>query len=173
MTSPRLVLAMAFAAPFLGAADRGCGSDPVATDAAAYHAAMTPLLVRNADLSREFRDLAADVKRNKTNAKDIGKMLEQDVIPTAQALARDAAAVRPATPRLVEVHGEIVQAWTDRLTAYQDLRAAWKTTDLEAFDRAADSNLDSRKREKRYLEMANQALAPYQLQFQAYPATAR
>lgn len=159
------MLSMALAAP-------SCKQDPVATEARSYHDQMVPLLVRNADLARDFRDLAADIKRDKSSARDIAKLLDGEVIPSAQALSRDAAAVRPATATFQQTHQKLVSAWTDRLTAWQDIKAAWKTRDLDAYERAAAANLDAHKRESRYYEEMNTLLGPYQLSLEPYPAGA-
>ena len=149
-----------------------CEQDPVATEAQTYHDEMVPLLVRNADLARDFRDLAADIKRDKTSAKDVARLMDTEVIPAAQALARDAAAVRPATLSFQQPHERLVSAWTDRLTAYQDIKAAWKTRDLDAYDRAAAANLEAHKRESHYYDEINVLLAPHQLSLEPYPASA-
>lgn len=146
-----------------------CDLDPAASGARAYHDAVLPLLVENADMARDFRDLAATIKKKDPEAKSIARLMRKKFVPAAEDLADRAQAIHPEAAELQAAHTELVTAWTTRADAYEDLHAAWQAQDLEAFDEAAEANLLALRHEDRFYLMANEALAPYQLSLPAYP----
>jgi hypothetical protein len=147
----------------------GCGSDPVQEDVTAYHAAMQPLLGRNLVLAQAFLDVASKVKKGEADAPRIAERFATELTPTAEALRVEVSAIDPATPQLGDAHAVVVQAWTDRASAYDAMSQAWARNDLAGFDAARKKNLQAKLDEERYFQSVNALSAPYGLELDQYP----
>lgn len=146
-----------------------CGASPEADDAAAYVAAVEPVLHDNARLAQRFLTDASLVKKRTTDGSKLAEELAQTLAPEAEALARAAAGVQPSTPALAETHAGLVKAWSDRSAAYAAMRDAWAAGDLAAWDAAVKKNTQSKIDEERYFTEVNRYLAPYELRLDQYP----
>ena len=67
------------------------------------------------------------------------------------------------------MHAGIVRAWEIRADAYEQMVKAWNETDMQSYSRAVNDNRAVRQAEDRYLEAANQLLAPYKVQLDPMP----
>lgn len=146
-----------------------CGSEPAADAELGYHSELQPLIADNAKMAKDFQVLAARIKKDSPDAKDIGKRLDRQFIPSAQNLADRARAVQPGTPELTEAHALLVASWDARVGHYEGVREAWKAQDLDAFQAAVDAGYRARTLEERYFREVNIALAPAAVTLQPYP----
>ena len=146
-----------------------CETAPAAQAELDYHASLQPIIADNVKMSKDFQALAARIKKDAPDAKDVGKRLDRQFIPSAQQLAERARAVQPLTPELVDAHGLLVQAWDARVQHYEGVRDAWQAQDLDAFQAAVDSAYTSRTMEERYFREVNIALSPAAVTLEAYP----
>lgn len=146
-----------------------CGGDPLAADAATYHAAMTPALTQNMALAQQFLDIAAQVKKKEMDEEAIIRRWQEKVIPLADGLKAEAEAIEPSTPQLQELHGEIKAAWTARSQAYREMQAAYRNNDADGFQKASKANLDAKLAEERYFQEVNALLEPYGYHLDQFP----
>ena len=146
-----------------------CETGPAAQAELDYHASLQPIIADNVKMSKDFQALAARIKKDAPDAKDVGKRLDRQFIPSAQQLAERARAVQPLTPELADAHGLLVQAWDARVQHYEGVRDAWQAQDLDAFQAAVDSAYTSRTLEERYFREVNIALSPAAVTLEAYP----
>lgn len=153
----------------LAAALGACDTAPAAQAERDYHAALRPILVDNAKMAKDFQSLAARIKKDAPDARDVGKRLDRQFIPGAQALADRAAAVQPGTQELADAHTLLVTAWEARVTHYEGIRDAWKDKDLDAYRAASDASYSSKALEDRYFRQVNIALAPAAVSLKPYP----
>lgn len=147
----------------------GCGSDPVEQDVVAYQAAMQPLLARNLQLAQGFLDVASKVKKAELDGAQIAERMAQQVVPAADALQADAKKIEPATPALADAHAMLVQAWSDRATAYHTMSDAWASGDVGAFDAGKKKNLQSKLDEEKYFTTVNGITGAYGVVLDQYP----
>jgi hypothetical protein len=157
---PTLVLAAGLVA---------CEGAPAAQAELDYHADLQPILADNAKMAKDFQALAARIKKESPDAKDIGKRLDRQFIPSAKALADRARAVQPGTTELTDAHVLLVEAWDARIEHFEGVRDAWKDQDLDAYQAAADASYASKTLEDRYFREVNIALAPADVTLQPYP----
>lgn len=153
----------------LSATLAACDTAPQAQAELDYHAELQPILADNAKMAKDFQALAARIKKESPDADDVGKRLDRQFIPSAQALADRARAVQPATQELGDAHGLLVEAWEARVQHFEGVRDAWKDQDLDAYRAAADASYASKTLEDRYFREVNVALAPAAVTLQPYP----
>ncbi len=146
-----------------------CGGDPVAADVQSYAVAMDAPLQRNQALAQRFLDIASGVKKGETSGEKIAGVLTGELVPEADALVTEIAAIAPSTPKLKDAHSILVKAWTDRSGAYHAMADAWTVGDLPAFDAAQKRNLQSKLDEERYFTHANAIAGEYGLVIAQYP----
>ncbi|MCB9797987.1 MAG: hypothetical protein H6741_35365 [Alphaproteobacteria bacterium] len=146
-----------------------CGGDPMAADAEAYHAQLTPSLVRNMELAQQFLDIAARVKKEEMDGDEVLRRWEKRVIPLADTLQSEAEAIEPATPELQALHAELVEAWTARAEAYREMHKAYRADDPDAFNAAAEANKKSKITEEAFFRKANGVLEPYGFHLDQFP----
>lgn len=159
-------LAWAWAVPAAGCRP----SDPVEEASTAYVAAMKPLLVDNAALSRTFLDIAGGLKQMRLTGDAVGKRFSTGIVPTARDLAERAEEISPGTPELSAAHAMLVQAWEDRADAFAAAVSAWKVGDLDRLDRATEAAKRTHAEEDRYFKQVDAILKPYGLALEPYPA---
>ncbi|MCK6505358.1 hypothetical protein L6R53_18490 [Myxococcota bacterium] len=145
-----------------------CG-DPAASAARDYAAAMQPVLVDNMKLTREFVDVAAEVKKGQVDPKVVAGRFEQRLVPGAGILRDQVLAIDPEEEALIPLHQELEQAWSGRAEAWAELHRAWTAGELEAFDQAMRRNLEVKAAEERYFTAVNAWLAPHGQALDAYP----
>jgi|1048.fasta_scaffold122272_1 hypothetical protein len=146
-----------------------CQPAPAFEAERAYHGTMAGLLADNAALARQFQDLAVKVKKDRPAADVVAARFADDFIPAARTLADAAAAVTPGTRALTELHPQLVDAWSERVTLYESAHSAWKAQDLAALDRAAEATVLNRRAEEAWLRDVNIVLAGAELALEAYP----
>lgn len=161
---PSIVLPVTLAAALLA-----CDPGPQAQAELDYHSALQPILTDNARMAKDFQALAARIKKESPDAKDVGKRLDRQFIPSAQALADRARAVQPGTTELTDAHVLLVEAWEARVDHFEGVRDAWKDEDLDAYEAAAAASYSSKTLEDRYFREVNVALAPAAVTLQPYP----
>lgn len=159
-----LLLATLLAAPAI----QGC-SDPAEDAAQAYVEAMQPVLARNMELTRQFVEIATEVKQGRTEAKAVAERFEENLVPEAAALRDAVLAIHPESEPLAATHRSLGEAWTGRVEVYRELHRAWGMGELEAFDRADRKNLEVKAAEERYFSQVNQQLSPMGLVLDPYP----
>lgn len=152
-------------APFLAG---GCG-DPSQRAADDYVAAMQPVLARNMDLTREFVDVATEVKKGEASARAVARRFESSLVPQATALRDAVVAIQPEDPELAATHALLAEAWTGRVAVYAELHRAWGAGELEAFDAATRTNLDLKDSEQQYFTQANAWLEERGQRLDPYP----
>ena len=138
----------------------GCTSATQA-EAETYVAAMQPLLAENMKLTREFVDVATEVKKGTADPRAIATRFEVTLVPGATALRDQVLAVQPADADLAALHRGLGEAWTGRVDAWAELHRAWGGADLEAFDKAMRRNLEVKAAEERYFTGANTWLSTH------------
>ncbi|MEC7948528.1 MAG: hypothetical protein VX265_13260 [Myxococcota bacterium] len=153
----------------MAAALAACDTAPAAQAEQDYYAALRPILADNAKMAKDFQSLAARIKKDAPDASDVGKRLDRQFIPAAQALAERAAAVQPGTAELADAHALLVTAWEARVTHYKGIHDAWKDKDLDAYRTASDASYSSKALEGRYFRQVNIALAPAAVTLTPYP----
>lgn len=148
----------------------GCGlvggPDREATE---YLEQMAPVLEGNMALTREFVDVATEVKQGKATPKDIARRFEEKLVPQATQLRDAVADIKPEDEVLAATHDGLAKAWTGRVEVYAELHRAWATGDLDAFDAATRRNMKLKGSEERYLIQVNNWLAPHGLTLDMYP----
>jgi hypothetical protein len=155
--------------PLLIALLVGCGQDPMHDDAAAYHAAMQPLVARNLLLARGFLDIASQVRKGETDGARIAVRLDAELTPLADFLQTEASTLKPATAQLGDAHAVLVHAWSERAAAYHALSAAWTAGDPAALEAARQRNLQAKVEEERYFRTVNELFSAYGLELDQYP----
>lgn len=146
----------------------GC-SDPGQEAAALYLADMQPIFVENMALTRQFVEVATEVKKGTAQPRAIAGRFEQALIPGAVALRDRVIEVQPADPELATIHQNLAEAWTGRVDAWAGLHAAWDASDLDSFDAAISRNLQVKTAEERYIGEVNAWLAPHGLSLRQFP----
>lgn len=149
-----------------------CGPDPEATAAAAYVAAMAPVVAENAALDRQFLDLAGKLRSGSLAGAGVATQVEANLLPSARAVVEKAKQVQPAIPALRAVHDKGVEAWSARAEAYAGVTAAYKAADLAAFDAALSAEKRARDAEAAWFAELDAALAPYGQRLDPFPAPA-
>lgn len=168
LRSPPLVRglpALLLGLPLLGA----CRGDPVQADAQAYVAQMQPIMVENMALTRQFVDVATEVKRGTIDPRAVATRFEQTLVPGATRLRDEVLAVQPKTEGLATTHRALAEAWTTRVEVYGELHRAWGATELNAFDAAMHKDLEVKAAEERYFTDVNHQLAVYGLGLDQFP----
>ncbi|RME26506.1 MAG: hypothetical protein D6798_06575 [Deltaproteobacteria bacterium] len=161
---------LALVAPGMLLAPAGCSLlDPGDREAKAYVEQMQPIFVQNMELTREFVDIATEVKKGEARPSDIARRFEEKLVPQATALRDAVAAVHPADEELAATHAVLASAWTGRVEVYAELHRAWGEGDLEAFDAARRRNLKLKGAEERYLIDVNRWLAEHDRALDPYP----
>ena len=153
----------------LAAALLACGPDAQEKAARDYAAQMTPLLQRNAALSRSFLDLAAQIKKHKASPQMVADKLQTQMIPRARSLHESAQAIQPAVSPLDGIHLGLVRAWGNRVAAYEAMHGAWVSRDLGAFEGASEDHRTVFKAEQRYFDSTQKLMAGYELTLDRYP----
>lgn len=146
-----------------------CTEDPLAAQAAPYAESMQPLLDDNMKLAEQFLGLAAQIKKEKVDGAGVAQTWSTEVVPLATDLATRAATLQAPEGPLTTEHQLLVEAWTNRAVAYQDLDAAYKGTDPAAFQAAFDANLEAKLGEEEYFRRVNGLLGPYGVHLDQYP----
>ncbi|MBL8614898.1 MAG: hypothetical protein JNM72_04740 [Deltaproteobacteria bacterium] len=142
---------------------------------AQYREAVQPLLAKNTVLLKNFEQITIGLKSKsepKPDAASIGEKLDQVAIPEAKSLAEAATAIALTEPTLVPVHQDLVDAWSHRATAWNDLRSAHTAGDLAAFDAAMELDARSRLLEDRWYDAAEAALRGHGQPLVRYPEAA-
>lgn len=154
----------------LGLALAGCEDPPLTRDAQTYPSAMTPLLSQNKEIARTFLDMAGAIKKRTLEPAAISKRLEGEILPMAEKLKADAAAVDPEDPQLAAAHDQLVAAWGARVALYQEIDAAWKSGEVPRLDAAIGETFANKRAElvaigriNRVLEPVGVLLDPYEL----------
>lgn len=161
---PSIVLPLTLASALVA-----CDPGPQPQAELDYHAELLPILADNAKMAKDFQALAARIKKESPDAKDVGKRLDRQFIPSAQALEDRARAVKPGTTELTDAHVLLVEAWAARVEHYEGVRDAWKDQDLDAYQASVDASYASKTLEDRYFREVNVALAPASVTLQPYP----
>lgn len=146
-----------------------CQTDPVEQDALAYEAAMRPALQANRVLADHFLAEAARVGVGEVKEGELAASWEATVLPQADSLVRQARSVHPQTPELQALHQELVGAWEDRASAYQEISQAMAAGDPQAYQTALERNSQAREAEERYFSRASEFMDPYGLNWTPYP----
>lgn len=166
--SPALHSRMLLPALLLLPISVGC-TDPVQDDAEAYVEAMQPLLVDNMALTREFVDVATEVKRGGGDPRSVAGRFETSLVPAANTLRDQVLAIAPATEELATTHRTLGEAWTARVDVYVELHRSWGAAELDAFDTAMRRNLEVKAAEERYFTAVNAWLAGHELGLDQFP----
>jgi len=170
--SSRLLAALSLgcAVLSLGCAALGLGcADPEREAAAGYVEVMQPIFVENMALTRQFVEVATEVKKGTAEPRAIAGRFEQALIPGAVALRDRVIEVQPANAELATIHQGLAEAWTGRVDAWSGLHAAWDASDLDAFDAATRRNLQVKTAEERYIGQVNAWLAGHELSLRQFP----
>lgn len=146
----------------------GC-ADPDRNAAKEYVEVMQPVFADNMVLTRQFVEVATEVKKGEAQPRAIAGRFEQTLIPGAVALRDRVMAVQPESAELAAIHRSLAEAWTGRVDAWSGLHAAWGSTDLDAFDAAVKRNLEVKTSEERYIGEVNAWLAPHELSLRQFP----
>jgi len=146
----------------------GC-ADPEREAAVGYVEFMQPVFVENMALTRQFVEVATEVKKGSAEPRAIAGRFEQALIPGAVTLRDRVIAVQPADAELARIHQGLAEAWTGRGDAWSGLHAAWDASDLDTFDAATRRNLQVKTAEERYIGEVNAWLAPHQLSLRQFP----
>ncbi len=146
--------------PLLDAGDR---------EAASYVEQMQPIFAQNMELTREFVDVATEVKKGEAQPADIARRFEEQLVPQATALRDAVSTIHPDDETLAATHAGLASAWTGRVEVYAELHRAWGAGDLAAFDAATRRNLKLKGAEERYLIDVNRWLAEHDQALDPYP----
>ncbi|MFZ5475956.1 MAG: hypothetical protein ACOZNI_04210 [Myxococcota bacterium] len=146
-----------------------CGTDPARMDAVAYQGAMGPILQKNRALAQELLETASEVKKGTVDGPAVATRVRQRVIPAADSLKADVAAVKPATPELAAAHATLVKAWTARAEAWHAIGDAYEKGDLAALEAARARDLASKDDEAAWVTAAGAALGAQGLRIELYP----
>lgn len=143
--------------------------DPSEREAAEYVVAMQPVLVQNMELTREFVDVATEVKKGKADARGVARRFESSLVPKATALRDAVVAITPQDEELAATHALLAQAWTGRVAVYAELHRAWGAGELDALDNAARTNLELKSTEEQYFSQVNTWLQARDQHLDPYP----
>jgi hypothetical protein len=147
----------------------GCGGgDPLEQDIAEYHARISPTLPQNLSMAKEFLDLTTQLKADKIGADEVAARWEQQIIPQADTLKDEVAAIQPDTAELQELHSQLVYSWTERAEAYHQMHEAFKSNNNDKFKKAIDRNLKAKLTEEQYFNQINVLILPYGVQLSPY-----
>jgi hypothetical protein len=144
-----------------GAMLMGCpGTTPEQSEAELYVAQLDPILQENGLVGDIVLMLAADLHDSKLESGAARARWEGDVVPLADHLRDQAAAVQ-APAGWAQHHRELVEIWTTRADAYHDASDAIRLGDPERW-RAARQRADAAKlREEAWFQDVNRVLAAY------------
>lgn len=146
-----------------------CGSDESANVVASYHQAMTPSVNQNRELTQLYLELTTQLKNEQLDEDGLVRTWEQQILPKADGLKAEVAAIQPDNPQLAEVHAQVVSAWTKRATAYHGMLDAWKSSDAAAFDASFKDFSEAKAIESAYFADANAMLGAYGLRLEQFP----
>jgi hypothetical protein len=140
-----------------------CTADPATEAAEAYAHSMAPLLADDDALARNQVALAEGTTSGRLSALDVADRYDRELVPTAGALRDRAKAIEvdSALPDLAASHALLVQAWTDRASAYLAILQAYRADNVAALEAAAKKNRDAKADEEQYFEDVEKVLAEH------------
>jgi hypothetical protein len=97
-------------------------------------------------------------------AASIVQILNEDLIPQADELARELEKIEQDDEEIEALHKELLAHWQDRVMDFEDILDAWTAKDGEALDLAFDERLRHRRAAGEWLMRANRVLAEEGLQ---------
>ena len=146
-----------------------CGGDPIAGAAADYHGRMLPVLLRNQELAQEFVNMATRVRTNELTVEETVEIWQGRIIPLADGLKNDAAAIVTGEPTLDAHHQQLLTAWIARSEAYRSMLKAFRDHDKEAFANARKNNVDAKMAEEAFFNSINNTLRPHGYWLDQFP----
>ena len=120
----------------------GCADSATTT----YAEQLDPLLYENTVLNDQLLNIAGGIYNDKVDSQKTAELFRSDVIPIAQHLAHQAAAVQ-APEQWAASHAELVDIWSQRAKSYREISEALWLVDAERFSNA-QVGLDKAAREE-------------------------
>lgn len=147
----------------------GCApTDPRERTAPAYADALAPLLYENGFLAERLSTRAAAIHDEEVGSDGVLAAWRGEIVPLSRHLA-DQAAITSAPAPWSDRHAELVDAWSDRADAYQELEIAIEDGDRERWKAARRQADEAKLAEEEWFRQMNRDLAPYKLALDQFP----
>ena len=159
-------LSFAIGAVLFGSA---CGKDGGEDQLRAYHASVQPLMYKNEDLADRFIELAGTIQLEDTPGEEVANIFESDLIPMAEELSNSAQAIVLEASEVSQIHSLLVNAWSLRASAYNQMLEAYRNSDTSIFDSAEKTNNTSKTSEESYFGQINRYFSTVNLKLIQFP----
>lgn len=146
----------------------GCVADAETRAARAYVEAIEPLLYENGLLARSVLHAAAAVHDGTAAPAATRVRWQDEVVPLAEHLSWQAAST-PAPAEWSEAHAGLVEAWSDRASAYRGVAEAVSAGDRERWRAAREAAKGALLAEEAWFRNADLLLAPHGLAVDQFP----
>ena len=147
----------------------GCGNNGSDLAIEGYHASVQPLMFKNEDLADRFIELAGKIQLEDTPGEEVAQFFESDLIPLAEDLKQSATNIPAQANEIGQIHNILVNAWTLRASAYNQMLEAYRNSDTSIYDSAQKTNNDSKKNEETYFSEINRYFGSVNLKLVQFP----
>lgn len=145
-----------------------CQPNPQALAARQYLVDLDPLLLENGLVAERLLVQAGAVHDAKAQPKDTYQAWSTDIVPLAEHL-RDEAAALNAPPEWLDAHKDLVAIWSTRADGYRDIDEAVEIGDPKLFKQGRDQADTAKLREESWFRDTNARLETYGLYVDQFP----
>ena len=133
-----------------------------------YAEQLDPLLYENTVLNDQLLNVAGGIYNDTVDSQRTAELFRSDVIPIAQHLAHQAAAVQ-APEEWAASHAELVEIWAQRAHSYRELSEALWLVDAERFSNAQVALDKAAREEETWFADIRQKLAKQGVALNQFP----